>query len=68
VNVTADEVEKGLMTAGIPQFAARSIGELDDEASYGYQAIVTPTVTNLTGRVPMAVGDFLEAHVPALIT
>jgi NAD(P)H dehydrogenase (quinone) len=67
VNVTADEVEKGLMAAGIPQFAARSVRELDEEASYGYQAIVTPTVTTLTGRVPMAVSDFLKAHVPALI-
>jgi NAD(P)H dehydrogenase (quinone) len=67
VNVTADEVEKGLMAAGIPQFAARSVRELDEEASYGYQAIVTPAVTNLTGRVPMSVEDFLQAHVPALI-
>lgn len=67
VNVTADEVEKGLIAAGTPPFAARSVRELDEEASYGYQAIVTPTVTDLTGRVPMAVSDFLEAHVPALI-
>jgi hypothetical protein len=52
VNVTPDEVEKGLVAAGIPQFAARSVRELDEEASYGYQAIVTPTVKDLTGRVP----------------
>ncbi len=46
------------MAAGIPQFAARSVRELDEETSRGYQAIVTPTVTNLTGRVPMAVESF----------
>ena len=67
VNVTADEVEKGLAAAGIPQFTARSVRELDEEASYGYQAIVTPTVKDLTGRVPISVEDFLEASVPALI-
>ena len=67
VNVTPDEVEKGLVAAGIPPFAARSVRELDDETSRGYQAIVTPTVANLTGRVPMSVEDFLQATVPALI-
>jgi len=67
VNVTADEVEKGLVAAGIPQFAARSVRELDEEASYGYQAMVTRTVTNLTGRSPVSVSDFLQATVPALV-
>jgi len=67
VNVTPDEVEKGLVAAGIPQFAARSVRELDEEASYGYQAIVTPTVASLTGRVPVSVEDFLQATVPALV-
>jgi NAD(P)H dehydrogenase (quinone) len=67
VNVTPDEVEKGLVAAGIPPFAARSVRELDEEASRGYQAIVTLTVTNLTGRVPISVENFLQATVPALI-
>jgi NAD(P)H dehydrogenase (quinone) len=67
VNVTADEVEKGLVAAGIPQFAARSVRELDEEASRGYQAIVTPTVKDVTGRVPISVEDFLQATVPALV-
>jgi NAD(P)H dehydrogenase (quinone) len=67
VNVTANEVEKGLVAAGIPQFAARSVRELDEEASYGYHAMITPTVTNLTGRTPMSVSDFLQATVPALV-
>jgi NAD(P)H dehydrogenase (quinone) len=67
VNVTPDEVEKGLVAAGIPQFAARSVRELDEEASRGYHAIVTTTVTNLTGRVPLSVEDFLQATVPALM-
>lgn len=65
VNVTPDEVEKGLVAAGISQFAARSVRELDEETSRGYQAIVTPTVTNLTGRVPTSVEDFLQRIAPA---
>ena len=67
VNVTPDEVEKGLVAAGIPQFAARNVVGLDEEASRGYQAIVTSTVADLTGRVPISVEDFLQATVPALI-
>src|SRR5580698_2886935 len=67
VNVTPDEVEKGLVAARIHQFAARSVRELDEETSRGYHAIVTTTVTNLTGRVPLSVEDFLQATVPALM-
>jgi NAD(P)H dehydrogenase (quinone) len=67
VNVTPEEVEKGLVAAGIPQFAARGVRGLDEEASRGYQAIVTPTVTSFTGRVPMSVENFLETTVPALM-
>ena len=67
VNVTSEEVEKGLVAAGIPQFAARSVRELDEETSRGYHAIVTTTVTNLTGRVPLSAEDFLQATVPALM-
>jgi hypothetical protein len=66
LNVTPDEVEKGLVAAGIPQFPARSVRELDEESSRGYQAVVTPTVTNLTGPVPMSVENFLQATVPAI--
>jgi NAD(P)H dehydrogenase (quinone) len=67
VNVTPEEVEQGLVAAGIPPFAARSVRELDEESSRGYQAIVAPTVKNLTGRVPMSVEKFLETTVPVSI-
>jgi NAD(P)H dehydrogenase (quinone) len=67
VNVTAEEVEKGLVAAGVPQFAARSVRELDEETSRGYQAIIAPTVTNLTGRVPMSVENFLQTTMPTLM-
>jgi NAD(P)H dehydrogenase (quinone) len=67
VNVTPEEVEKGLVAAGIPQFAARSVRGLDEEASRGYQAIVTSTVTNFTGRVPQSVENFLQSTLPALM-
>jgi NAD(P)H dehydrogenase (quinone) len=67
VNVTLEDVEKGLLAAGIPPFAARGVRGLDEEAARGYQAIVTPTVSNFTGRVPMSVENFLQATVPALL-
>jgi NAD(P)H dehydrogenase (quinone) len=67
VNATPEEVEKGLVAAGIPPFAARGVRGLDEEASRGYQAIVTPTVSSFTGRVPMSVENFLQTTVPALI-
>jgi NAD(P)H dehydrogenase (quinone) len=67
VNVTPEEVEKGLVAAGIPQFAARGVRGLDEEASRGYQAIVTPTVKNFTGRVPASVENVLQTTVPALV-
>lgn len=67
VNVTPEEVERGLVAAGIPQFAARSVRELDKETSRGYQAIVTPTVAHFTGRAPTSIEGFLQTTVPALI-
>jgi len=67
VNVTPEEVEKGLVAAGIPQFAARGVRGLDEETSRGYHAIVTATVTNLTGRVPVSVETFLQTAVSALM-
>jgi NAD(P)H dehydrogenase (quinone) len=67
VNATPEEVEKALVAAGIPPFAARGVRGLDEEASRGYQAIVTPTVSSFTGRVPMSVENFLQTTVPALI-
>jgi NAD(P)H dehydrogenase (quinone) len=67
VNVTPEEVEKGLVASGIPQFAAKGVRGLDEEASRGYHAIVTPTVMNLTGRVPTSVESFLQTAVPGLV-
>jgi NAD(P)H dehydrogenase (quinone) len=64
MNVTADEVEKGLVAAGIPQFAARSVRELDEEASYGYQAMVTPTVTNSPEGLPCPSATFSRRQCP----
>ena len=68
VNLTPDEVERGLVAAGIPPFAAKSVRGLDEEAAQGYQAIVTSTVTDLTGRAPLPVEDYLQAAVPALLS
>lgn len=67
VNVTPEEVERGLVAAGIPQFAARSVRQLDVETSRGYQAILTPTVEDLTGRAPLSVEEFLQMMVPTSV-
>jgi len=67
VNVTPEEVEKGLMAAGIPQFAARSVSGLDEEAARGYQAILSPAVKELTGEEPTSLEDFLQVAIPAMV-
>ena len=67
VSVTPDDVEKGLVAAGIPEFAARSVRGLDDEAARGYQAILSPAVQELTGQVPTSLEDFLRVAVPAVM-
>ncbi|HTV48570.1 MAG TPA: SDR family oxidoreductase [Phycisphaerae bacterium] len=67
VNVAPEEVEKGLMAAGIPQFAARSVRELDEEAARGYQAILSPVVKDLTGEEPTSLEDFLQVAIPAMV-
>ena len=49
VNVTAVEVEKGLVAAGIPQFAATTVRELDEAAvSAGVEHIVYTSRKRLT--------------------
>jgi NAD(P)H dehydrogenase (quinone) len=66
VNVAPDDLEKALVAAGIPQFAAMGVRGLDEEAARGYQAIVTPAVMDFTGRVATSVEDFLQTTVPGL--
>jgi NAD(P)H dehydrogenase (quinone) len=67
VNVAPEVVEEGLMAAGIPQFAARSVRELDEEAARGYQAILSPAVKELTGEEPTSLEDFLQVAIPAMV-
>jgi NAD(P)H dehydrogenase (quinone) len=67
VSASPEEVEKSLMAAGIPQFAARSVRGLDEEAARGYQAILSPAVKNLTGQEPTPLEDFLQVSIPAMV-
>ncbi len=66
-NVAPEEVEKGLIATGMPQFAARSVRGLDEEAARGYQAILSPTVDDLTGQAPMSLEEFLRVAIPSMI-
>ena len=67
VNVSPEEVEKGLIAVGLPQFTARSVRGLDDEAARGCQAILSPAVKDLTGQAPTPLEDFLKMAIPAMI-
>ena len=60
-------VEKGLVATGLPEFAARSVRGLDEEAARGYQAILSPAVKDLTGQAPTSLEDFLRVALPAMI-
>jgi NAD(P)H dehydrogenase (quinone) len=66
VRVSPDALLKGMVSAGIPALLASGLVEFDIDASRGYQAIVTPTVKELTGRDPISVRAYLSANKAAL--
>lgn len=62
VSVPPDERAKGLEAAGLPPFVVDLILSFERAAARGYHAIVTPTVSELTGRAPTSTEEFLTAH------
>lgn len=66
VRLSPDELLKSMVSAGIPPLLAGGLVEFDVDTSRGYQAIVTPTVQELTGRAPTSVRAYLAANKAAL--
>jgi NAD(P)H dehydrogenase (quinone) len=62
VPVGAEDLQKGMIGAGMPPAYADVLADFDVAASQGYHAIVTPVVKDLGGSEPMSVRDFLTAN------
>ena len=67
IALSAEDLVKGMVAAGMPANVAELFVDLDVSAARGYQAIVTPAVKDLTGREPTSVREFLTANREALL-
>ena len=67
IDVPADALRQGMMSAGVPQVVADLLTAFDVAASQGYHAVATPVVKELTGREPTSVREFLAANRAALL-
>jgi NAD(P)H dehydrogenase (quinone) len=68
IDVSLEEIVKGMVGAGLPQRLAETLASFHTATAQGTLAIVTDTVTELTGTPPQSVRDFLAAHKEALLT
>lgn len=66
VNLTLEAQRAGMASAGLPPFLVDALQRFQIAASQGFHAITTPAVSDLTGRAPQSVRDFLTAHRPKL--
>lgn len=62
VPVPADGLRAGLTQAGLPAALVEALVTFDLAAARGELQSVSSTVTQLTGRAPTTVADFLAAH------
>jgi NAD(P)H dehydrogenase (quinone) len=62
VRVDIPTYVQGLQAHGVPAPYAQVLGEFEAAVAAGKLAKVTPTVERLSGHAPMAMGDFLRAH------
>jgi NAD(P)H dehydrogenase (quinone) len=67
ISVPAEGLRQGLIGAGLPPFMADALVAFDVDASKGFHAITTSAVKDWTGRDPVSVREFLEAHRAALV-
>jgi NAD(P)H dehydrogenase (quinone) len=67
VELSPDDLRRGLVAAGLPPFLADALVAFDVAAARGYHAVVAPTVVQLTGRAPASVRDFLTGRRGALL-
>jgi NAD(P)H dehydrogenase (quinone) len=62
VNLTPDAQRAGMAAAGLPPFLIDALQRFQLAASQGFHAINTPAISDLTGRAPQSVRDFLTAN------
>lgn len=67
VDVSYDELLRGMVKAGLPEVVAGAYAGFDRDTAQGYYAMVTPVVEALTGSPPMALKTFLEQNRAALL-
>ncbi|GAB4522061.1 MAG: NAD-dependent epimerase/dehydratase family protein [Haliangiales bacterium] len=63
--ISANALAQRLERAGIPADYARLLAELDERIERGEQAAVSPTVQQVTGRMPRGFSQFAAAHAQA---
>jgi NAD(P)H dehydrogenase (quinone) len=66
VPVSDEQLQQGLLAAGIPPFLAPLLVSFDANIRAGKLDVVSDTVTRLTGRPPQTLRAFLEEHKAAL--
>lgn len=67
IPVTPDVMKTGMVAAGLPEAIANVLVSFDNGLAQGTLGLVSNAVTDLTGRPPQSVGDFLFAHRTALL-
>lgn len=60
--LSPDALRQGLLAAGLPPSLVAVLVDFDVAAAEGQHAIVTDAVERLTGKPPVSVAAFLEAH------
>jgi NAD(P)H dehydrogenase (quinone) len=66
VPVSDEQLQQGLLAAGVPEFLAPLLVSFDANIRAGKLAVVSATVTGLTGKPPQTLRAFLEEHKAAL--
>ncbi|KQZ25693.1 NAD(P)H-binding protein [Caulobacter sp. Root1472] len=65
--LSPDALRQGLLAAGLPSGLVEVLVDFDVAAAEGQHAVVTDAVERLTGKPPVSVAAFLEAHRAALV-
>jgi NAD(P)H dehydrogenase (quinone) len=66
IGLTGEQLRAGLVAAGVPQEMADILAAFDLDAADGFHGVVTNTVEQFSGRVPVGIGAFLRANAAAL--
>jgi NAD(P)H dehydrogenase (quinone) len=67
VDVSYDALVDGMVKACLPKALAGAYAGFDRDTAFGYYAVVTPVVEDLTGRAPTPLRSFLEQNRAALV-